>query len=55
MELMQLFNGFIRNYATLLLHEDDRTLKKFTERELGYFARVGEMMGFHTFQEECYR
>lgn len=52
MNLTLLFQGFIRNYARLQLHEDDFTKKKFTERELGYFAQVGEMMGFYAFQEE---
>ncbi len=49
---MQLFKGFIRNYSTLMFHREDRTLKKFTERELGFFAKAGEMMGYYTFQEE---
>ncbi len=52
MNLMQLFRGFIRNYASLQLHIEDRNLKKFTERELGYFARAGEIMGYYTFQED---
>lgn len=52
MNLLQLFKGFIRNYAGLQLHFEDVTLKKFTERELGYFARAGEFMGYYTFQEE---
>lgn len=52
MNLMQLFKEFIRNYASLQLHDDDLGRKKFTEREVGYFTRAGEVMGYYTFQEE---
>ena len=51
MELLQFFKGFIRNYATLLIFEDD-SATKVTAREVGYFSKLGEMLGFHVFQED---
>ena len=49
LDLMRLFKGFIRNYGTLLLGLDTTTT--YTQREVGYWMKLGEMMGYFTQQE----
>ncbi|MHA2322768.1 MAG: hypothetical protein ACXACG_14070 [Candidatus Thorarchaeota archaeon] len=51
LNLLMLFKGFVRNYSTLFLGPKD-SYSTFTHREVGYWMRLGEMMGFHTRQEK---
>jgi len=50
LDLMRLFKGFIRNYGTLLLGDDKITT--YTQREVGFWMTLGEMMGYFTQQEQ---
>lgn len=49
--LMQFFNGYVRNYRRLNLSSlHNRSM--FTKREIDYFANLGEMLGFDAFVED---
>jgi len=49
--LMQFFEGYVRNYRRMNLSElHNRTM--FTKREIDYFANLGEMLGFEVFVED---
>ncbi|ACB86098.1 hypothetical protein [Natranaerobius thermophilus] len=49
--LMSFFEGYVRNYRRLNIHcEANRSL--FTQKELDYWARLGEMLGFFPFVED---
>jgi len=50
LDSMRLFKGFVRNYGTLLL--DKASTRTYTHREIGYWMRLGEMMGYFTKMEE---
>ncbi len=50
-DLMQFFNGYVRNYRRLnLSHLHNRSM--FTKREIEYFANLGELLGFDAFVED---
>lgn len=50
-DLMQFFDGYVRNYRRLnLSHLHNRSM--FTKREVEYFANLGEMLGFDAFVED---
>ncbi|MFB5086043.1 hypothetical protein PGC35_02290 [Psychrobacillus sp. PGGUH221] len=49
--LMQFFDGYVRNYRRLNLSSlHNRSM--FTKREVDYFANLGEMLGFDSFVED---
>ena len=50
LDLMRLFKGFVRNYGTLLL--GNTSTRTYTHREVGFWMRLGEMMGYFTRMEE---
>lgn len=50
LDLQMFFKGFVRNYAALFLGHDD-SLSTFTHREVEFWMKLGEMMGFLTRQE----
>jgi hypothetical protein len=43
--------GFIKNYSSFNLHITNK-ITKFTDKEIGFFRDLGEMLGFHVFQED---
>jgi hypothetical protein len=50
-DLMQFFEGYVRNYRRLnLTNNHNRSM--FTKREIDYFANLGEMLGFDAFVED---
>jgi hypothetical protein len=49
--LMQFFEGYVRNYRRLNLSAD-HNISMFTKREIEYFANLGEMLGFDAFIED---
>ena len=49
--LMQFFEGYVRNYRRLNLSlQHNRSM--FTSREIDYFARLGEWLGFESYIED---
>jgi len=50
LDLIRLFKGFVRNYGTLLLGK--ASTRTYTHREIGFWMRLGEMMGYFTRMEE---
>lgn len=49
--LMQFFNGYIRNYRRMNLSPlHNRSM--LTKREIDYFANLGELLGFDSFVED---
>nr|WP_259548299.1 hypothetical protein [Heyndrickxia oleronia] len=49
--LVQFFEGYVRNYRRMnlsYLHN----VSMFTKREIDFFARLGEMLGFDAFIED---
>lgn len=50
-DLMQFFEGYVRNYRRLNLSRI-HNLSMFTQREIDYFANLGEMLGFDAFVED---
>ncbi|QFT87744.1 hypothetical protein FIU87_03680 [Bacillus sp. THAF10] len=51
MNLMQFFEGYVRNYRRLNLH-GGHNKSMFTQREIDYFAKLGELLGFDCFVED---
>lgn len=51
LNLMQFFDGYIRNYRRLNLSQLHNK-SMFTIREIDYFSNLGEMLGFDTFIED---
>lgn len=51
LDLLRYFKGFVRNYGSLLLGPED-SLSTFTHREVEFWMKLGEMMGFLTRQEK---
>lgn len=51
LELMKLFDGYVRNYHTfnLTIHHGKHS---FTMTEIEYFSRLGSMPGYHPFTED---
>ncbi|WP_240035122.1 hypothetical protein [Neobacillus notoginsengisoli] len=51
LDLMQFFEGYVRNYRRLnLTGIHNRSM--MTNREIEYFANLGEMLGFDSFVED---
>ncbi|GHI00996.1 hypothetical protein [Neobacillus kokaensis] len=51
-DLLQFFEGYVRNYRRLnLTGIHNRSM--FTQREIDYFANLGEMLGFDAFVEDA--
>ncbi len=52
LNLMKLFDGYVRNYHTLNLtvHHGKHS---FTMTEIEYFSRLGSMLGYHSFTEDA--
>ncbi|WP_391207780.1 hypothetical protein [Psychrobacillus sp. L4] len=50
--LMQFFDGYVRNYRRLNL-SSAHNRSMFTKREIDYFANLGEMLGFDAFVEDA--
>ena len=50
-DLMRFFEGYVRNYRRLNI-EQGNNLSMFTRREIEYFAKLGEYLGYHTFIED---
>lgn len=50
LNLMKLFDGYVRNYHTfnLTVHHGKHS---FTMTEIEYFSRLGSMLGYHPFTE----
>ncbi|MGZ9583720.1 hypothetical protein [Paenibacillus marinisediminis] len=48
--LMNFFEGYVRNYRSLNLHDANKSM--FTIREIDYFARLGEYLGYYSFFED---
>ncbi|WP_409274953.1 hypothetical protein V1499_07100 [Neobacillus sp. SCS-31] len=51
LDLMQFFEGYVRNYRRLNINEN-HNLSMMTNREIEYFANLGEMLGFDSFVED---
>ncbi|CEG26368.1 hypothetical protein [Bacillus sp. B-jedd] len=51
LDLMQFFEGYVRNYRRLNL-TGDHNRSMMTNREIDYFANLGEMLGFDSFVED---
>ncbi|WP_019156567.1 hypothetical protein [Robertmurraya massiliosenegalensis] len=52
LDLIQFFEGYVRNYRRLNLSRiHNRSM--FTQREIDYFANLGEMLGFDSFIEDA--
>lgn len=51
LNLMQFFEGYVRNYRRMNLSEQ-HNLSMFTQREINHFAELGEMLGFDAFVED---
>lgn len=53
LNLMKLFDGYVRNYHTfnLTIHHGKHS---FTMTEIEYFSRLGSMLGYHPFSEDTY-
>lgn len=49
--LMNLFDGYVRNYHTFNL-SINHGKHSFTMSEIEYFSRLGSMLGFHPFTED---
>ncbi|MCA1054331.1 hypothetical protein LCM10_04970 [Rossellomorea aquimaris] len=49
--LMQFFEGYVRNYRRLNLSVN-HNVSMFTNREIDYFASLGEMLGYEVFIED---
>ncbi len=51
LDLMKLFDGYVRNYHTfnLTVHHGKHS---FTMTEIEYFSRLGSMLGYHPFTED---
>ncbi|MED1745749.1 hypothetical protein [Brevibacillus borstelensis] len=51
LNLMKLFDGYVRNYHTfnLTVHHGKHS---FTMTEIEYFSRLGSMLGYHPFTED---
>lgn len=51
LNLMQIFNGYVRNYRRMNLSQiHNRSM--FTQREIEFFANLGEMLGYDAFVED---
>lgn len=51
LNMEQFFEGYVRNYRRMnLSHQHNRSM--FTQREISYFAELGEMLGFEAFIED---
>lgn len=50
-DLMNIFEGYVRNYRRINLHQATNG-SMFTKREIDYFANLGEMLGFFSFIED---
>ncbi|MGD6818754.1 hypothetical protein [Metabacillus sp. 84] len=51
LDLMQFFEGYVRNYRRFNLSKiHNRSM--FTQREIEYFSKLGEMLGFDAFIED---
>jgi len=51
LDLIQFFEGYVRNYRRMNLASiHNRSM--FTKREIGYFANLGEILGFDAFVED---
>lgn len=51
LNLMHFFEGFVKNYRKLNLNtQHNRSM--FTQKEINYFADLGEMLGFESFIED---
>jgi len=49
--LMQFFEGYVRNYRRMNLSNlHNRSM--YTKREIGYFANLGELLGFDAYVED---
>lgn len=51
LDLMQYFEGYVRNYRRMNISEDHNR-SMVTRREIEYFANLGEMLGFTAFVED---
>ena len=51
LNLMQFFEGYVNCYRTMNLSADHNT-SMFTKREIEFFMKLGEMLGFHVFIED---
>ncbi|MGJ9384909.1 hypothetical protein [Salipaludibacillus sp. CF4.18] len=51
LDLMKLFEGYVRNYHTLNLTVQHGK-NSFTMSEIQYFSTLGSMLGFHPFTED---
>lgn len=51
LDLMSLFNGYVRNYHTFNL-TINHGKHSFTMTEIEYFSRLGSMLGYHPFTED---
>lgn len=51
LDLMRIFDGYVRNYHTLNLtvHHGKHS---FTMTEIEYFSRLGSMLGYYPFTED---
>lgn len=49
--LMNIMEGYVRNYRRLNIHESNNW-SMITSREIGYFATVGEYLGYFTYMED---
>ena len=50
-DLMNLFEGYVRNYRRMNLFQATNT-SMFTKREIDYFANIGEVLGYFSFVED---
>lgn len=51
LNLMQFFEGYVRNYRRMNLSQI-HNLSMFTQREIEFFANLGEMLGYDAFIED---
>ena len=49
--LMSFFEGYVRNYRRLNLHQSTNR-SMFTKKEIDYFVNLGEMLGLFSFVED---
>lgn len=50
-DLMRFFEGYVRNYRRLNIGQGNN-FSMFTRREIEYFAKLGEYLGYYTFVED---
>ena len=50
-DLMNIFEGYVRNYRRMNLHQATNS-SMFTKREIDYFANLGEMLVYFSFVED---